>query len=167
MFWEKEYLPAVVGCESNDEELQQFLNEVGIGFQIIDNPTRWAAYAQYYARENGFGMIKSTSFAYMCSLFFGGMGISAGTEMYFKEEQIEYAIIDALNNIKSINDLSEEKKVKMTFDFIFNLYSVDISQYEYATERLSFKLTPSEMEKFQSLEGKTNKEKFKFLLNQI
>ena len=42
-----------------------------------------------------------------------------------------------------------------------------ISEYEYATERLSFKLTPSEMKKFQEGDGKNNKEKFKNLLNQI
>ncbi|MBQ6220063.1 MAG: hypothetical protein IJH63_10000 [Methanobrevibacter sp.] len=167
MFWKNKYQPTIIGCELSDEELQQFLNEIGVGFQIIDNPTRWAAYAQYHARENGFDIIRATSFAYMCSLFFGGMGISAGTEMYIKEEQIKYAIIDALNNIKSIKDMSEEKKVKMTFEFIFNLYSVDISQYEYATERLSLRITPSEMKKFQSLEGKTNKDKFKSLLNMI
>lgn len=166
MFWEKEYQPSVVGCELCDEELQQFLTEKDIGLQIVDNSTRWCAFAQYYAHKHEFDVIKSTSFSYMVSLFMTGMGISASTEMYFKEETLEYDLVDYLNTIKS-EIPNEEEQVKNMFNHIFEVYSMHISDYEYATERLSFKLTPSEMEKFQSLEGKNNKEKFKNLLKMI
>lgn len=166
MFWEKEYTPTIIGCELTDKELQQFLNEKGIGLQIVDNSTRWCAFAQYYAIHNEFDVIKATSFSYIASLFMSGMGISASTEMYFKEEQLEYDLIDYLNTIKSeIPD--EEEQVKKMFNHIFETYDKHISEYEYATERLSFKLTPSEMEKFQSIEGENNKEKFKKLLDKI
>lgn len=166
MFWKKEYQPSILGCKLNDEELQQFLNEKGIGLQIVDNSTRWCAFAQYYAIDNEFDVIKATSFSYMVSLFMTGMGISASTEMYFKEETLEYDLVDYFNTIKS-EIPNEEEQVKDMFNHIFEVYNEHISEYEYATERLSFKLTPSEMEKFQSLEGKNNKEKFKFLLNKI
>ena len=166
MFWEKEYPPTLVGCNLNDDELQQFINENDIGLQIVDNSTRWCAFAHYYAHKKGFNIVKSTSFSYMVSLFMTGMGISASTEMYFKEEKMEYDLIDELNTIKS-EDASEEEQVKKMFNLIFNIYSHHISDYEYATERLSFKLTPSEMEKFNSIEGKDNKEKFKKLLENI
>lgn len=166
MFWEKEYQPSVVGCELSDEELQQFLNENEIGMQIVDNSTRWCAFAQWYAHQQGFDMIKATSFSYMVSLFMSGMGISASTEMYFKEEKIEYLILDDYNELKKEIGI-EEEQVKLLFNFIFEVYSENISDFEYATERLSFKLTPSEMEKFQSIEGKTNKDKFKKLLEKI
>ena len=166
MFWENTYEPTIVGCKLSDEELQQFLKEIEVGFQIVDNSTRWCAYAQYYAHEHDFNIIKATSFSYMISLFMSGMGISASTEMYFKEEQIEYLILDDLNNLKKELD-SEEEQVKSLFNFIFEVYSENISDYEYSTERLSFKLTPTEMEKFQSLPGENNKEKFKVLLSKI
>ena len=166
MFWEKEYAPTIIGCELTDKELQEFLNENGIVFEIVDNSTRWCAFAQCYAHKHGFDIVKATSFSYMISLFMTGMGISASTEMYFKEEQLEYDLLDYLNQIKSeIPD--EEEQVKKMFNHIFETYDKHISNYEYATERLSFKLTPSEMEKFQSIEGKTNKEKFKKLLDKI
>ncbi len=172
MFWKKEYLPSVlkeaspeiVGCKLTDEELQQFLIENGIRFTIVDNSTRWCAFAHYYAFQYKFNMVKATSFAYMVSLFIGGMGISAGTEMYFKEEKIELFLMDRLNDIKSKKESEEDQIVEM-FRNIFWLYKRHISEYEYATERLSFKMTPSEMEKFQSIEGKTNKDKFKYLLS--
>lgn len=166
MFWEKEYRPTVVGCELSDEELEQFLEKIDVKFQIVDNSTRWCAFAQYYAHENGFDIVHATSFAYIVSLFMTGMGISAGTEMYIKEETLEYDLIDKLNEIKS-EISNEDEQVKTMFNTIFNVYSNDISNYEYATERLSFKLTPTEMKKFQSVTGENNKEKFKKLLNQI
>ena len=166
MFWEKEYGPTIVGCKLSDEELQEFLKENDIGLQIVDNSTRWCAFAQYYAHQHSFDVVHATSFAYMVSLFMTGMGISASTEMYIKEETLEYDLIDRLNEIKS-KDAPEETKVKFMFDSIFNVYHNNISDYEYSTERLSFKLTPTEMKKFQSIPGENNKEKFKKLLNQI
>ena len=163
MFWKNEYKPSILGYELSDEELQQFLKENEIGLHIVDNSTRWCAFAQYYAKQNDFDVIKATSFSYMVSLFMTGMGISASTEMYFKEESLEYDLIDYLNQLKSeISD--EEEQVKKMFNHIFEVYDNQISDYEYATERLSFKLTPSEMEKFQSVKGKNNKEKFKNLM---
>ena len=167
MFWENKYKPTSVGCKLTDEELQEFLNENEIRLQIVDNSTLWCAFAQYAAlRVYHFDIIKATSFSYMVSLFMTGMGISASTEMYFKEEQIEYDLIDKLNEIKSQTS-DEELQVRRMFRCIVDVYSNHISNYEYATERLSFKLTPSEMEKFQSVDGKNNKEKFKTLLNMI
>jgi len=166
MFWEKEYDYTIIDKNMTDEILKEFLKKNGITLDIVDNSTRWCAYAQYYAHQHGFDVIKATSFSYIVSLFMTGMGISASTEMYFKEEKIEYDLVDELNTIKS-EDISEEEQVKKMFNHIFGIYSQHISDYEYATERLSFKLTPSEMEKFMSIEGKNNKEKFKKLLEQI
>lgn len=166
MFWNEVYEYTIIDDSVSEKELQEFLRENGIYLDIVDNSTRWCAFAQYYAHQKGFDVVKATSFSYMVSLFMTGMGISASTEIYFKEESLEHDLIDYLNQIKSeISD--EEEQVKEMFNHIFEIYNNQISDYEYATERLSFKLTPSEMKKFQSLEGKNNKEKFKTLLNMI
>lgn len=167
MFWKNEYNYKIIDKNTTDEILSEFLKETGITVDIVDNSTRWCAFAQYYAHQKGFDIIKSTSFAYMISLFMTGMGISASTEMYFKEEQLEYDLIDYLNKLKSTFPDDEEKQIKCMFIQIFKIYNEEISRYEYATERLSFKLTRSQMEKFQSLPGDNNKEKFKLMLNKI
>ena len=165
-FWKKEYNYKIIDNTVSEKELQEFLRKNYIHMDIVDNSTAWAAFAQYYGRKNRLSIINATSFSYMVSLFLTGMGISASTEMYLKEESLECDLIDYLNQIKSeISD--EEEQVKEMFNHIFEVYTNHISDYEYATERLSFKLTPSEMKKFQSLEGKNNKEKFKTLLNMI
>lgn len=166
MFWKNEYSYQIIDDNVTDENLRVCLKENGINLDLVDNSTRWCAFAQYYGLKNGFDLIKSTSFSYIVSLFMAGMGVSAGTEMYFKEEQLELDLIDSLNLIKSESS-EEEEQVQNMFFKIFKLYSEDIAKYEYATQSLSLKLTPSEMEKFQSVEGEGNKNKFKYLLNLI
>ena len=166
MFWKNEYNYKIIDDTVSEKELQEFLRKNYISMDIVDNSTTWAAFAQYYGRKNGFNPIHSSSFAYIVSLFMTGMGISASTEAYIKEETLELNLVDYYNQLQS-EDSSETEKVIKMFNHIFKVYSEDISEYEYSTERLSFKLTPSEMKKFQSLEGKNNKEKFKTLLNMI
>ena len=166
MFWENEYNYKIICDTITDENLKEFLKENNIFLDIVDNSTRWCAFAHYYGHKHGLSVIHSTSFAYMVSLFMTGMGISASTEAYIKEETLELNLVDYYNQLQS-EDSSETEKVIKMFNHIFKVYSEDISEYEYSTERLSFKLTPSEMKKFQSLEGKNNKEKFKTLLNMI
>ena len=165
-FWKNEYNYKIIDNTVSEKELQEFLRKNYIHMDIVDNSTAWAAFAQYYGRKNGFNPIHSSSFAYIVSMFLGGMGISAGTAAYIKEETLELNLVDYYNQLQS-EDSSETEKVIKMFNHIFKVYSEDISEYEYSTERLSFKLTPSEMKKFQSLEGKNNKEKFKTLLNMI
>ena len=166
MFWKNEYTYQIIDDNVTDEILKECLKENGINLDIVDNSTRWCAFAQYYALNKGFGIVKSTSFSYIVSLFMAGMGVSAGTEMYFKEDQLEVDLVDSLNLIKSEYS-DEEEQVKSMFFKIFKVYSEDIAKYEFATQSLSLKLTPSEMEKFQSVEGEGNKDKFKYLLNLI
>lgn len=166
MFWKNKYEYSIIDDEITDKDLQEFLKENNIFLDIVDNSTRWCAFAQHYGHKHGLSSVHATSFSYMVSLFMTGMGISASTEMYIKEETLELNLVDYYNQLQS-EDSSETEKVIKMFNHIFKVYSEDISEYEYSTERLSFKLTPSEMKKFQSLEGKNNKEKFKTLLNMI
>lgn len=166
MFWNEVYEYTIIDDSVSEKELQEFLRQNNICLDIVDNSTAWAAFAQYYGRKNELSIINATSFSYMVSLFLTGMGISASTEMYLKEEQLEYDLLDEYNIIQAENISEKEKVIKM-FNHIFKVYSEDISEYEYSTERLSFKLTPSQMKKFQQVHGENNKEKFKTLLNMI
>ena len=166
MFWENEYNYKIIDDTVSEKELQEFLRENYVCLDIVDNSTAWAAFAQYYGRKNGFNLIHRSSFACIVSLFMTGMGISASREAYIKEETLELNLVDYYNQLQS-EDSSETEKVIKMFNHIFKVYSEDISEYEYSTERLSFKLTPSQMKKFKSLEGNNNKEKFKTFLNMI
>ena len=163
-FWKKEYNYKIIDDTVSEKELQEFLRENYICLDIVDNSTAWAAFAQYYGRKNGFNPIHSASFAYMVSMFIGGMGISAGTDAYIKEETVEQELLNTYNEITKQN-ATEETKVLRMFDAIVDLYTNRIHLFEYCTEWISFRLTPTERELFRKLPGKTTREKFHHLMN--
>ena len=163
-FWKNEYNYKIIDDTVSEKELQEFLRENEICLDIVDNSTAWAAFAQYYGRKNGFNPIHSASFAYMVSMFLGGMGISAGTDAYIKEETVEKELLTSYNEINN-QDVSEEMKVLKMFDAIVDLYTNRIHLFEYCSEWISFKLTPTERELFRKIPGKTAREKFHHLMN--
>ena len=163
-FWKKEYNYKIIDDTVSEKELQEFLRKNYIHMDIVDNSTAWAAFAQYYGRKNGFNPIHSLSFAYMVSMFLGGMGISAGTGAYIKEETVEKELLNTYNEINN-QDVSEEMKVLKMFDAIVDLYTNRIHLFEYCSEWISFKVTPTERELFNRLPGKTAREKFHHLMN--
>ena len=163
-FWKKEYNYKIIDDTISEKELQEFLRENYIHMDIVDNSTAWAAFAQYYGRKIGFNPTNSASFAYMVSMFIGGIGINAGTDAYIKEETIENELLNTYNEINK-QDVTEEMKVLKMFDAIVDLYANRIHLFEYCSEWISFKATPTERELFKKLPGKTTREKFHYLMN--
>ena len=163
-FWKKEYNYKIIDNTVSEKELQEFLRENYVCLDIVDNSTAWAAFAQYYGRKNGFNPIHSASFACMVSMFLGGMGINAGTDAYIKEKTVENDLLNTYNEINK-QDTAEEMKVLKMFDAIVDLYSNRIHLFEYCSEWISFKLTPTERELFRKIPGKTAREKFHHLMN--
>ena len=163
-FWKKEYNYKIIDDTVSEKELQEFLRENYICLDIVDNSTAWAAFAQYYGRKNGFNPIHTASFAYMVSMFIGGMGVNAGTDAYIKEETVEKDLLNTYNEINK-QDITEEKKVLKMFDAIVDLYTNRIHLFEYCSEWITFKATPTERELFRKIPGKTAREKFHHLMN--
>ena len=163
-FWENEYNYKIIDDTVSEKELQEFLRKNYIHMDIVDNSTAWAAFAQYYGRKNGFNPIHSSSFAYIVSMFLGGMGISDGTDAYIKEETVEKDLLNTYNEINK-QDITEEKKVLKMFDAIVDLYTNRIHLFEYCSEWITFKATPTERELFRKLPGNTAREKFHYLMN--
>lgn len=163
-FWKKEYNYKIIDDTISEKELQEFLRKNNIFLDIVDNSTAWAAFAHIYGLKHGFNPIHTASFAYMVSMFLGGIGISAGTDAYIKEETVENELLNTYNEITK-QDATEETKVLKMFDAIVDLYSNRIHLFEYCSERINFKVTPTERELFNRLPGKTAREKFHHLMN--
>lgn len=161
MFWKNEYGYSIIDSEVSDKELQEFLRENNIFLDLVDNSTRWGAFAQWYGRKQGLSTLEATSFSNVIALFMTGMSCSAGTEIYFKEEKIEYTVLNYYNTQESENEL---ERVKDLFYFILQLYQNDISNYEFQDFRLEFRVSQNTLNKFNSVEGDNKKEK---LLNLI
>ena len=163
-FWKKEYNYKIIDDTVSTEYLRIVLERNNIELSIVDNPTEWCAFAHSYGLKHGFNPIHAASFAYMVSMFIGGMGISAGTDAYIKEETIEKELLNTYNEINK-QDITEEKKVLKMFDAIVDLYTNRIHLFEYCSEWISFRLTPTERELFRKIPGKTTREKFHHLMN--
>ena len=163
-FWKKEYNYKIIDDTVSDEYLRMILERNNIGLSIVDNPTEWCAFAYVYGLKHGFNPIHAASFAYMVSMFIGGMGINAGTDAYIKEETIEKELLNTYNEINK-QDITEETKVLKMFDAIVDLYTNRIHLFEYCSEWISFKVTPTERELFRKIPGKTTREKFQHLMN--
>ena len=163
-FWKKEYNYKIIDDTVSDEYLRIVLERNNIELSIVDNPTEWCAFAHVYGLKHGFNPIHTASFAYMVSMFLGGMGISAGTDAYIKEETVEKELLNTYNEITKQNATEETKVLKM-FDAIVDLYTNRIHLFEYCSEWITFRLTPTERELFRKFPGKTAREKFQHLMN--
>ena len=163
-FWKKEYNYKIIDNTISDEYLRIVLERNNIELSIVDNPTEWCAFAHSYGLKHGFNPIHTASFAYMVSMFLGGIGISAGTDAYIKEETVENDLLNTYNEINK-QDITEETKVLRMFDAIVDLYTNRIHLFEYCSEWISFKATPTERELFNKLPGNTAREKFQYLMN--
>ena len=163
-FWKNEYTYKIIDDTVSTEYLRIVLERNNIGLSIVDNSTEWCAFAHVYGLKHGFNPIHTASFAYMVSMFLGGMGINAGTDAYIKEETVEKELLTSYNEINN-QDVSEEMKVLKMFDAIVDLYTNRIHLFEYCSEWITFKATPTERELFRKLPGKTAREKFQHLMN--
>ena len=163
-FWKKEYNYKIIDDTVSTEYLRIVLKRNNIELSIVDNPTEWCAFAHVYGLKHGFNPIHAASFAYMVSMFLGGMGISAGTDAYIKEETIENDLLNTYNEINK-QDVTEETKVLKMFDAIIDLYTNRIHLFEYCTEWITFKVSPTERDLFNKIPGETKKEKFRHLMN--
>lgn len=94
-----------------------------------------------------------------------GMGVSAGTDVYFNEEAIESKAIEYYNGVQALHDYSELEKKKLLFKLIFSIYCENIERYELKNRRIEVRVSEREYQKFLGLPGDSKSEKFRKLLN--
>ena len=74
-----------------------------------------------------------------------------------------------MENVDKYEEIMSDKKkkkskVKRMFNHIFELYKNDIHMYEYCTDRINFKVTPTEKQMFLDVAGNTAREKLMWLM---
>lgn len=163
MFWEKEDEDEYKIIEDvSVEELEKFLTENHIYLNLDGAAERWAAFSNYYGRKHGLNELESASFSSIISTFMAGMGVSAGTDVYFNEEAIENKVIDLYNQLPETAD--EISRKRMLFSQVFDLYKNDIEKYELKNRRIEVRVSEREHQKFIGLPGDSKSDKFRKLL---
>lgn len=162
MFWEKEDEYKIIE-DVSVRELEKFLTENHIYLNLDGAAERWAAFSNYYGKKRGLNPFESASFSSIISTFMAGMGVSAGTDVYFNEEAIENKVIDLYNQLPETAD--EISRKRMLFRQVFDLYKNDIAKYELKNRRIEVRVSEREYQKFIGLPGDSKSEKFRKLLN--
>lgn len=160
MFWEKEDEYKIIE-DVSVSELEKFLTENHIYLNLDSCAERWAAFSNYYGRKHGLNPFESASFSSIISTFMAGMGVSAGTDVYFNEEAIENKVIDLYNQLPETDEISRKR---MLFRQVFDLYKNDIEKYELKNRRIEVRVSEREYQKFLDLPGETKSDKFRNLL---
>lgn len=160
MFWEKEEEYKIIE-DVSVSELEKFITENHIYLNLNGCAERWAAFSNYYGRKHGLNELESASFSSIISTFMTGMGVSAGTDVYFNEEAIENKVIDLYNQLPETDEISRKR---MLFRQVFDLYKNDIEKYELKNRRIEVRVSEREYQKFLDLPGETKSDKFRNLL---
>lgn len=164
MFFEEKFNYRIIE-DVPAETLDEFCRENGLNIRMGDMiSTDWAIFSQWYGANNGLNFIESVSFAYMVSNFLSGMGVSASTEMYLREEQIEFALLEKLNELREQIPDEKEQAIKM-FESIFVFYKEELSPYWRKTEQMNLRLSIRQLEDFKRVRGDSNSEKLQTLLD--
>lgn len=145
------------------EKLTDEMRKKGINFPLNTLENRWCAYAIYDLEQSGSSnLIEQSSFGSTISLFFGGMGVSASTEMYIREETIENQCIDMWNLLD--DTLSTKQKLVEFYEKIKELYISNINEYWRNTERINLRVSMKTLQRFEAVEGETYNKKLVNLL---
>ena len=167
MFFDNTKIEEISDEKITDEFLQEFINKKELGFRVSDSESnRWTAYAVYVGIEKmNLTQFEACSFGYMISTFFSGMGLSCGTDTWFREEEIELKILDNYNDLVRDESLNDHERKKNLFNFICDLYQNHIDKYAYKTETLSFRTSISTKWKFENVEGESFNDKLVYLID--
>ena len=129
-------------------EIEEELREKGLGVVSRTLEERWLNYAIYDFSKETDNIIELSSFGYIISLFFGGMGVSASTDYYLKEETIELHCVDLWNLIDDA--LPQKEKLKQFYGKIKELYINDINEYWRNTERINMRVSLKTAQEFET-----------------
>lgn len=164
IFFKENYKPYIVNPYTTKKDVQRWCDKYNVVINISsDDSTFWAGFSNMYGLINGLTPIEARSFSYMVSMFMTGIGVNCGTDIYFREDSIEYDILGIFDNLKK-NISDEEELAKQLFFKIFDLYENDIEKYSFKTQSLVFRLSQSDYDKFMDVDGESKVDKLRNLL---
>ena len=165
MYIEEKLLPNIIMPLVNERNVQRWCDKHHVFIRVdSDLSTYWAGFARMWGELNGLSYLEASSFSYMVSKFITGMGVSCGSEMYFREEDIEMRILNMYDEIKGETDDDEELGRKL-FMSIYELYLNDSEKYTFKTNALNFRLSQTDFDRFMNVPGVKKSDKLRFLLD--
>lgn len=129
VYFEEKHKPWIINPLSDEKTIQRWCDAHNVLIDVsADDSTLWAGFANMYGHMHNLTEVEAGSFSYMVSRFMTGVGVSCGTEKYFREDDIEQHIIGIYDELKNECD-DEEELAKKLFYEIAELYIWDIEEY--------------------------------------
>lgn len=132
MFFQNEYEPQIIE-NITFKELEQRVGTTNTPYNLEDLPNRWAWFSYLKGKEAGLNDMYCVNFGYTISSFIAGMGVDAGTDVYFNLT-LDDAIFDIYENcVNTANQeqWSEEKLVTEFFHMILLFYKSENGACKY------------------------------------
>lgn len=153
MFFENNYKYTIIE-DTTFDEIEQKIGITERTHLIQSNPEQWAYYAYLKGKENGLNDIYAVNFGYTISSFIAGLGIDAGTDIYF-QIGIDDAIFDIYEKVYTTSkqeNWSEKKLVTEFFHTVLLFYKSDngARKYEKAIYGHNVRISPEIKEWFLS-----------------
>lgn len=166
LFFDNDYEPSVID-ETSIDDLEMKVGVQGRPYSIESLPDRWAYFAYLKGLENGLSEMYSINFGYTISSFMAGLGVDAGTDVYFTMK-VDDIIFNIYENCK--NNYSEDKEcAKQFFNIVLEWYksSEGICKYEKAVFHHNIRISCELKNWFENQEQPVRKTIKELMNNQI
>lgn len=123
LFFKKDYDTNIIE-EISLNDLESRLNIEERLYPINTNPEKWAYFSYLKGIETGLNYMYAVNFGYILSSFIAGMGVDAGTDMYFKLgiDDAIFDLFDECNLVAYKEGWTEEQTVQEFFHRVLLFY---------------------------------------------
>ena len=127
-------------------------------------PAQWTAYARLIGERNYLNDEQIKSLEYNLNLYFADNRLNEYRFEDLSQNKLE-AYFDSMANTVSSTFDKEGIKVATLLYFIIRTYEVNLSAFEVKSKLLNIRVSPSDLEALDRVEGKNRADKFRNLMS--
>lgn len=128
-----------------------------------DYSAQWSAYARLIGEKNSLNEERIKSLEYNLNLYFADTRLNEYKFEDLSQNRLEAYFDSMFNNVSSTFD-KKGVKVETLLDFIVRTYESNLSAFENKSKLLNIRVSPSDLEALDRVEGKNRADKFRHLL---
>ena len=128
-----------------------------------DFPAQWTAYARLIGEKNSLNEEQIKSLEYNLNLYFADNRLNEFRFEGLSQNKLEAYFDGMADTVYSAFD-KDGIKVQTLLDFIIRTYEVNLSAFEVKSKTLNIRVSHSDLEALDRVEGKNRADKFRHLL---
>lgn len=128
-----------------------------------DYSAQWSAYARLIGEKSSLNEEQIKSLEYNLNLYFADNRLNEYRFEDLSQNKLEAYFDGMADTVYSTFD-KDGIKVETLLDFIIRTYEVNLSAFEVKSKTLNIRVSPSDLEALDRVEGKNRADKFRHLL---